>query len=155
MAGVVFRPAQLADIDTLTPFIRELYGQDHIVFALPRVRHALSRLIDDPLFGRAWVIEHESDPVGYLLVTFGYSVEFGGRDAFVDELFVHASHRGRGIGSQALRVAEECCRELGIGALHLEVERDNAAAQRLYRAKGFVDHERYLMTRRIELPDPR
>jgi diamine N-acetyltransferase len=82
-------------------------------------------------------------------VTIGYSIEFGGRDAFLDELFVSADSRGRGLGTRALEVAAEACREAGIVALHLEVDHANTAAQRLYRRHGFVDHDRYLMTRRF------
>ena len=39
--------------------------------------------------------------------------------------------------------------ESGRQALHLEVERTNAAGQTLYRKFGFEDHDRYLMSRRI------
>ena len=35
----------------------------------------------------------------------------------------------------------------GVSALHLEVERQNEAAQGFYRRLGFKDHDRYLMTR--------
>ena len=45
--------------------------------------------------------------------------------------------------------AETQCRAVGVRALHLEVERDNTNARALYRKVGFVDHDRYLMTKRI------
>ena len=112
------------------------------------MRRALGALLEQAAFGRAWVIQ-DPGPVGYMVVAFGYSIEFGGRDAFLDELFISPDHRGRGLGTQALEVATQACREAGIVALHLEVERSNTAAQQLYRARGFVDHDRYLMTRRI------
>jgi ribosomal protein S18 acetylase RimI-like enzyme len=112
------------------------------------VRRALGALIEDERFGWAWVME-DPGPVGYVVVTIGYSIEFGGRDAFVDELFVSAEARGRGLGTRALEIAAEACRAAGIVALHLEVDRGNTAAQRLYRRHGFVDHDRYLMTRRF------
>jgi diamine N-acetyltransferase len=85
--------------------------------------------------------------VGYLVAVWGYSLEWHGRDAFVDELFVEPGRRGRGIGSRALELAQEECRRAGIRALHLEVERPNTRAQELYRRMGFRDHDRYLMTK--------
>lgn len=127
--------------------VRQLYAHDHIVFDPARVRAALAALIGNSNLGRALVIEDAGQVVGYFLVTFGYSVEFGGRDAFLDELFVQPSHRGRGLGTQALSVAADVCRAAGVQALHLEVDRANTDAQRLYRAHGFVDHDRYLLTR--------
>jgi ribosomal protein S18 acetylase RimI-like enzyme len=36
-----------------------------------------------------------------------------------------------------------------VRALHLEVDHTNEAARRLYRRWGFVEHDRYLMTRRV------
>jgi len=70
-----------------------------------------------------------------------------GREAFVDELLIAESHRGRGLGREALEVAEEYCRQAGVNALHLEVERHRETALELYRRRGFEDFERYLMTK--------
>jgi ribosomal protein S18 acetylase RimI-like enzyme len=130
------------------PFVRELYAHDSIAFDAARVRRALGALLEDQRLGRAWLIEDPA-PVGYMIVAFGYSIEFGGRNAFLDELFVSPEQRGRGLGTRALEIAAQACREAGIVALHLEVDRANTNAQRLYRAHGFVDHDRYLMTRRL------
>ena len=86
---------------------------------------------------------------GYLVVCFGWSLEFQGRDAFVDELYVREAFRGQGLGTRALEVAADLCRASGVRALHLEVERRNTRAQDVYRRAGFVDREYYLMTRRL------
>ena len=44
---------------------------------------------------------------------------------------------------------DEHAQELGIKALHLEVERHNEKGKRLYIKKGFKEHERALMTKRF------
>jgi ribosomal protein S18 acetylase RimI-like enzyme len=44
---------------------------------------------------------------------------------------------------------EEACRDHGITALHLEVERTNLRAAALYRRLGFRDHDRYLLTQLV------
>ena len=87
--------------------------------------------------------------LGYLAVTFGWSLEWGGRDAFVDELYLAPSHRGGGIGRTAIALAEDACRAAGVRALHLEVERENARGRALYARAGFADTERLLLTRRL------
>jgi ribosomal protein S18 acetylase RimI-like enzyme len=84
---------------------------------------------------------------GYLVLTFGFSLEFGGRDALIDELYVRENFRGRGLGRASLVLAAEVCREEGIRALHLEVDRVNTRAQGVYRQAGFRDHDRYLLTK--------
>ena len=144
-----FRQANSADIDTLVKFMRQFYAIDQYLFDEQAARTTLEKIVVDLSLGRVWLINHEDEAIGYLVVTFGYSLEYHGRDAFIDELFVKASHRNQGIGTKAIQFALEACPELGIHALHLEVERSNAAAQALYRKFGFEDHDRSLMTRWI------
>ncbi len=144
-----FRPAQSADIELLLAFMRELYALDGYHFEEATARTALEGIVRDPGLGRVWVIGRGEEAIGYLVLVFGYSLEYGGRDAFVDELFVAAGQRQRGVGTRAIEFAAEQCQALGVHALHLEVERANTAAQALYRKTGFEDHDRYLMTRRI------
>ena len=142
-----FRPAEAADFDALLPMIRALCEQDGTPFDEARVRRALALGIADESLGRVWLIEWAGEPAGYLVLTFGFSLEFGGRDAFIDELYVRDEFRGRGLGRRAIELAERACRERGVGALHLEVERANTGAQELYRRSGFRDHDCYLMTK--------
>ena len=85
--------------------------------------------------------------MGYVVLTLGYSLEYHGMDAFVDELYVAPNERGHGLGKRALALVETGCRKLGVRALHLEVEQNKLAAQELYRKWGFSDHRRYLMTK--------
>jgi len=138
-----------ADIELLLQFMREYYEFDHLPFDEQIARAALEKLVGDDALGRVWLIHYEDKAVGYLVLTLGYSLEYGGRDAFIDEVYIRASHRGYGIGTSALRFAEERCRALGVRALHLEVERANTNALGVYRKAGFVDHDRYLLTKRI------
>ncbi len=85
--------------------------------------------------------------VGYLAVTFGFSLEYRGRAAFIDELFIRESSRGQGLGREALNLAERYCGDEKVKALHLEVEHHREAALELYRRAGDEDHDRRLMTK--------
>ena len=150
MSEIHFRLANNADIAQLLDFMQQFYAIDHYTFDADIARATLQTFINDPSLGRLWLIAEETLPIGYLAITFGYSFEYHGRDAFIDELFLLASHRSRGIGTQALQFANQACRELGVKALHLEVEQTNHAAQALYCKMGFEYHEqRSLMTRWI------
>ena len=144
-----FRMAGLNDLETLLPFVREFWLIERLAFVEPAVRRALGGILGDPDFGRVVAIELESLPIGYYVLTLGYSLEHLGRDAFVDELYLREAHRGKGIGSLALAHAAELCGQLGVGALHLEVDHSNPRARALYERTGFVAHERALMTRKI------
>jgi ribosomal protein S18 acetylase RimI-like enzyme len=113
-------------------------------------RAALAPLLEGSPHGAVYLIGPRGAPIGYLVVTFGWSVEFGGLDAFVDELYVRRAVRGRGIAGDALDALARALRDAGVRALHLEVDREDAAARRLYARAHFAPRERYmLMSRKL------
>lgn len=93
--------------------------------------------------------EHAAMLVGYLAISLGFSIEAGGRDAFVDELYIQPPAQGRGLGRRALQFAEHVCRELGVRRVCMEVERENARAKKLYNLLGFRDHTRHLLSKQL------
>lgn len=145
-----FRPATPGDVAPFLVLQRAFYADDGYPFREAEARANLLRLLADPNLGRVWVTEDAGTVVGYVVLTFGFSLEFRGRDAFLDELYLAPGHRGRGLGQKALALVEAACREMGVRALHLEVEKHKTAAQALYRKIGFDDHDRYLMTKWID-----
>jgi ribosomal protein S18 acetylase RimI-like enzyme len=144
-----YLPAETRHIETLLGFMRDFYLHENLTLNEQAARDALRQILTDDSKGRVWLIEFAGEQVGYVVLTFGFSLEFHGRDAFVDELFIAAEQRGRGIGAHTLEFLVDVCRALGIQALHLEVERANTVAQALYRKAGFADHDRYLLTRQV------
>jgi hypothetical protein len=56
-------------------------------------------MLKNPAFGLAWLIPDSATAVGYTVLCFGYSLEYLGRDAFIDEFYLVESHRGRGRGN--------------------------------------------------------
>jgi len=143
----VFQIATAKHIDGILGLMREFYLADGYPFDEAAARSALEEFIGNPEPGELWVATEGDQVVAYVAVTFGFSFEFGGRDAFIDELVVASSHQGQGLGTKALAVAEAVCRTAGVRALHLEVERGKDHALRLYEKSGFVEHSRYLLTK--------
>ncbi|RCJ26498.1 acetyltransferase [Nostoc sp. ATCC 43529] len=143
-----FKLAEKIDVDALLVLIQELYELDgNIPFNPVVASNALIQLIDDESKGQAWLIKHQNKAIGYVILTLGYSLEYAGRDAFIDELYIQPDYQGQGIGKQTIKFIEEICISLNIHALHLEVEQENISAQSFYRRVGFEDHQRYLMTK--------
>jgi GNAT superfamily N-acetyltransferase len=145
-----FTPATLENVEELLLMMREFYAHEGLTFDQAIARCALQGIISDKTLGRVFLIVSENTVAGYAALTFGYSLEFHGRDAFVDELYLRAEYRSQGYGRRALDFLSRVCLELGIKALHLEVERENTRAQAVYREFGFKDHDRYLMTKWVE-----
>lgn len=151
---VGFSLARPADLDTLAGMVGEFTGEGGYPFDRAAVRAMLCDMLARDDMGRAWFIWDADDLAGYVAVCFGWSIEFRGRDAFIDELFVRPAFRGRGHGTAAMRMVEQQAPGLGIRALHLEVERHNRGARRLYQRLGYHDHQRHLMTLRVDAAGP-
>ena len=143
------RPATAHDVDELLAMMRDYYAFDRLDFDEAAAREALGGLLAEPARGEIWLAESDGAPVGYGVLCLGWSLEFHGRDAFVDEIFVAERARAAGVGRELLARLEERCRALGVRALHLEVDHENRRALEMYRRAGFVDHDRLLMTKRI------
>lgn len=142
-----FQPLAPADFESLFGMMREFYVHEEMPFDETVARQALLKMLDNDSLGRVFLIYAGGEIAGYTVLTFGYSLEFHGRDAFVDELFLREKYRGQGIGQQTLEFLSSVCAESGVKALHLEVDHKNNTAQQTYRKFGFKDHDRYLMTK--------
>ncbi|HEX3355812.1 MAG TPA: GNAT family N-acetyltransferase [Tepidisphaeraceae bacterium] len=108
---------------------------------------AMERLLNEPQTGRVWLIHVDGSAVGYIALTFTFSIEFGGRTAFIDELLIEESCRGRGVGRRVVEWVIDASKKLGVSNLVLEVSEENERARRLYRGCGFTDRKYRLMTR--------
>ena len=111
---------------------------------------AIAPLLDGAPHGAIYLIGPTRAPIGYIAVSFGWSLEMGGLDGFVDELFIRPPVRGRGIATEVLLSLPRALGDAGLRALHLEVDSGDEKATRLYSKAGFHLRDRYkLMTRRL------
>jgi GNAT superfamily N-acetyltransferase len=148
--NLTYPPAAPEDLAELLGMMKELQSDDpwSCPFDEATTAKVLGQLLDSPGLGRVWFIAAEGKNIGYIVMSFDYSLEYRGRNAWIDEFFVRRSHRGVGVGTHALEFFAEQARQLGVAAIHLEVNHGNPAID-LYRRTGFEDHHRYLMTRWI------
>lgn len=151
MAQIELKAADASDIAVLLPLVRAYHAFENIALSDAARINALAPLLSvDSHLGRIWLILSSGTVVGYIALCFGYSIEFGGRDAFLDEFFVKEEVREQGIGVSALTLVRQQAATLGIVALHLEVATTNETAKRLYWRAGFRSRERYhLMSCRV------
>lgn len=140
--------ARPEDIDKLEPLVAGYHAFEGIETTEDARRDALGPLLDGTPHGVAYLIGPRVSPVGYIVISFGYSVELGGIDGFIDEFFIRERVRGRGMGTEVLQSLLPALERHGVKALHLEIGRDNEAARRLYERAGFKPRATYhLMTR--------
>ena len=145
-----FIMASAGEQELLLEFMQEFYLLEHLTYNRTVAQRCLQELFRNPSLGQIYFIHIEEKPVSYIVIAFGFSLEFHGRDALVDELYIREHYRGKGIGTETLEFVQNVCRQESIHALHLEVDRGNISAQQLYRKSGFKDHDRYLLTKRLD-----
>jgi len=148
-ASLRFRRATPGDVEAILRLMSVYYSEDEYPFSDQQARVNLTQFVDNPSLGSLWVATISETLAAYLVVTLGFSFEYGGQDAFIDELYVAEAFRGVGLGREALDCAEAYCREMGVRALHLEVERHRTRAAELYDKVGFRENGRRLMTKRL------
>jgi len=141
-----FRVAIPADAELLLDFMKDYYAFDGHHYDREKARDTLLGLLKNSAYGIAWLILNGSVAVGYIVLCFGYSLEFLGRDAFIDEFYLIEEYRGRGWGRRTFEFVQEEARRQNVRAIHLEVVRKNASALEFYRRLGFKDHDHRLMT---------
>ena len=79
------------------------------------------------------------------MITWGYSLESGGREALLDEIYL--CQRGLGVGTQVMQALFEDLRGRGIVKMFLETERHNARARTFYARQGFEADDSIWMSR--------
>lgn len=149
--NILMRTALLSDVPAILTLMKEFYQGERIAYDPPHAELGLTELINNRELGLAYIVLADGRPAGYCIVTYGFSLEFHGRFALLDELYIREDCRGEGLGGRCLTRAEDLCRSEGIGALRLEVESANGRAREFYRKAGFQEHDRRLLTKWIRL----
>lgn len=137
--------AKPEDLPRLLPLVTAFQEGEGIPQSEEHVTNALQPLLEGNPLGVIYLIGPARAPLGYIIVTFTWSLEYGGMDAFVDELYIRPAVRGRGIASEVLATLPRALGAAGVRALHLEVHQDNETAQRLYARAGFRPRDGYML----------
>ena len=141
--------AGIKDLPMLLELIREFCALDGHHFDERRILECLPALLHTDDHGLVWLI---GDPVvGYAVITWAYSLESGGLEALIDEIYLRS--RGRGLGSQAINAILEDCGSRGVQIVFLETEARNTRARQFYARAGFKADDSIWMS--IPLSDSR
>src|SRR5690242_10517218 len=95
------RVATLDDLAEIVPRSQQLCAHESIKISDELLEAALRQLLGDASLGAVWLIE-DADVIGYAIVTYGYDLEFSGRDSYLTEIWIDEPARGQGSGTQAL-----------------------------------------------------
>jgi GNAT superfamily N-acetyltransferase len=91
--------------------------------------------------GEVTVLFAGDGPDGFAELRFRPSLYTGALDAYLEEFYVVADRRGRGVGRALLEAAMQCARERGAARIDLNTSETDVAARALYESAGFTNRE--------------
>lgn len=136
------------DLERLAALVAAFHEEAGIALEDAARREALVPLLEGGPHGAAYLIGPARAPIGYVLITFGWSVSAGGLEAKIDEIFVRPGVRGRGVASEVLRSLPRALKQGGVRALRLEADRDDARMQVLCTRAGLAAQPQLLVALR-------
>jgi len=138
----LLKRAETQHLPLLLTLVEAFCALDQHPYEPARVESALRPLLEHDDFGVVYLV---NDDQGYVVITWGYSLESGGREGLVDEIYLR--QRGQGVGAQVMQALFEDLRGRGIVKMFLETERHNARARTFYARQGFEADDSIWMSR--------
>ena len=117
------------------PLLDGQYREHRIDMGGPVLARAMRELLRGR--GVALVARARGRDVGLAVLSFCWTVERGGKTAWLDELYVVPEARGGGVGRRLLKRAIAEARKARCLSLELEVVKGHERAARLYVREGF------------------
>lgn len=141
--------AKQGDIDSILPLIAAYHAEVGIAQDDDTRRAAVMPLLDGSPHAVIYLAGPVRAPIGYALISFGWSLKFGGLDGILDEIYVRPGVRRRGIGSEMLLALPRALAGAGLRALHLETARDDRDARAFFKRMHFTARDDYFLMTRI------
>jgi GNAT superfamily N-acetyltransferase len=127
------RRAVPRDLEALLALHARFCAIDGHPFDEGRATAAFDPLLPDDRHGVVWMTD---DASAYAVVTWGWSIEGGGAEAVLDEIYV--DERGRGTGTALIAHLLADARHRGLARVFLETESANDRVRTFYARHGFV-----------------
>ena len=143
---MIVERATLADKNVLVDLMQKQFLEHKIPYSLGILEAAVREMITRDSLGIILVAKDDDHVIGLAAISFAWTLEHGGKSAWLDELYVLPEYRGVGVGSLLVdSVLVEAERE-GCLAVDLEVEAEHRRVEQLYARKGFgrLDRSRWV-----------
>lgn len=158
----VIRPAYREESGVLTDMILAMAVESEgLSLDYGTLEKGVRRVFETPHLGTYWVIEavHPEAPadtsvepaqlVGCNMITVEWSDWYNAPYWWLQSVYIHPEHRGRGLFDRLMQTLENAARAEGVREFRLYVDANNGAAIRAYEKTGF-DHGHYkVMDRKI------
>ncbi len=113
------------------------------------LEQSVQKVFDQPYLGIYWVLTHSETLIGGLLVTTEWSDWHNAPYWWIQSVYLHPDHRGKGQFQQLLSAVEQAARDAGSPELRLYVHTENLRAIRAYEKTGFSQGHYLVMTKHL------
>lgn len=137
------------DLNRLLPMITAFHAEAGITCSAEDRLSALITLLEGTPLGVIYLIGPRNSPVGYIALSFTWSIALGGMDGRIDEFWVRVAVRGRGMGGDVLTGLIPALAEHGLRGLTLQIDRAHPRAQRLLQRHGFAPRDQHILLARV------
>ena len=144
---VTLRLATSEDYQDLIPLIKEFCEVDNHEFDDARIEKSLGPLLEDAELGRVIILEVKGELKGYAVLTWGWSLESGGREALLDEIYVR--ERNQGWGALLLEKVVATAKDNGAQIIFLETELANERVRDFYLRHGFNKEDSIWLSQKV------
>lgn len=150
MSPVVIGRATAGELKQLLPLLEELFSlEEDFSFNKAKARTALTSLLHDTARSCVLVARLQGRIVGMCSAQLVMSTSQGALSAWVEDVIVEHSSRGRGIGQTLLNELEQWCQEQGVTRMQLLADKDNLPALDFYHRTEWQDTNLKVMKKLI------
>lgn len=146
--NIVIRRAAGTDADAIVANSQKFNIEDGHPASQGSIAATLHLLEPDCRDGLILVVVVDGIICGHGVLCFGYGTELGGRDSFIEEIYIVPEMRSGGLGRKLMEGLEFAARDSGCKAIYLEVMNENPA-ERLYHRMGFEGRASKLLSKLI------
>jgi len=133
----IIERATLADQGFILELLQRQFVEHEIEYASETLSATIEEMLKRDGLGLFLVARDTDKVIGLAAISFAWTLEHGGKSAWLDELYVLTEYRENEIGSALIDSAIDVLKKEGCAAIDLEVEEDHRRAEHLYQRKGF------------------
>lgn len=146
-----FKLYQDNDYDDLIQMILFLYDEDPGGEPIDeyKINATINEFKRNPQKINIYMFEKHGENIGYAILVYFWSNEWGGNILIIDELYVGENHRGKGVATEFFSFAENF---ENIAAVQLETTPSNQRVLEYYKRLGFAPCQNtHLIKPRVDL----
>ncbi|MCC5654706.1 GNAT family N-acetyltransferase [Nostoc sp. XA013] len=136
-SSLELKEASSQDSDLLLELMSGFNQEENINFDTEVYRERIHIAFDSPQLVKLWMIIANSCAVGYAVLTFSFSFEFGGILATIDEIYIVPEKRGKGLGASVLQLLAQEAIICGATTLSGDISDEKPWLFTFYKRAGF------------------